>query len=71
MVLLGQDGVNEKSAYQAAIDGGYSCTEQEFNQALGNLNQLFTSVSDGKSAIALNQDLQKMLFLYMIGITKI
>lgn len=48
----GKDGVNGKSAYQAATDGGYSGTEQEFNQALGNLNQLFTSVSDGKSAIA-------------------
>lgn len=50
--LPGQDGANGKSAYQAAIDGGYSGTEQEFNQALGNLNQLFTSVSDGKSVIA-------------------
>lgn len=40
------------SPYQVAKASGYTGTEQEFNQQLAQLNQLFTSVSDGKSAIA-------------------
>lgn len=40
------------SPYQVAVAGGYTGTEQEFNQSLAQLNQLFTSVSEGKSAIA-------------------
>ena len=69
-----------KSAYQAAVDGGYTKSESEFNATLANMDptppdasdvvfapgetgmessnvqdaieELFTSVSDGKSAIA-------------------
>ena len=69
-----------KSAYQAAVDGGFSGTEEEFNTLLASMSadppdasevgftsgttgmsadnvqdaieELFTSVSDGKSAIA-------------------
>lgn len=40
------------SPYQVAVAGGYTGTEQEFNQQLAQLDQLFTSVSEGKSAIA-------------------
>lgn len=40
------------SPYQVAVAGGYTGTEQEFNQQLAQLDQLFTSVSEGKSTIA-------------------
>lgn len=40
------------SPYQIAVAGGYTGTEQEFNQRLAQLDQLFTSVSEGKSAVA-------------------
>lgn len=48
----GANGTDGKSAFQIASENGYTGTEQEFNQTLGNLDELFTSVSDGKSAIA-------------------
>lgn len=50
-----------KTAYQAAQDGGYAGTEEEFNTALAGINELATqsevdelktSVSEGKSLIA-------------------
>lgn len=41
-----------KSAYQSAVDGGYQGTESEFNESLSKLNDLFTSVSNGKNLIA-------------------
>lgn len=46
---LGKPG---KSAYQAAVDGGYTKTETEFNDALSKIDDLFTSVSDGKATVA-------------------
>lgn len=34
---IGQPGLNGKSAYEAAKEGGYSGTEQEFNAILANV----------------------------------
>lgn len=39
----GKDGVNGadgKSAYEQAVDGGFVGTEQEFTDALNNLNEI-------------------------------
>lgn len=39
----GKDGVNGrdgKSAYQQAVEGGYTGTEQEFMNSLNNLNEI-------------------------------
>ena len=33
---VGAPGANGKSAYQAAVDGGYTGTESEFNELLAN-----------------------------------
>ena len=36
----GKDGVNGKSAYEQAVEGGFEGTEQEFTDALNNLNEI-------------------------------
>jgi hypothetical protein len=36
----GVDGTNGKSAYEQAVDGGFVGTEQEFTDALNNLNEI-------------------------------
>lgn len=36
----GLDGKDGKSAYQQAVDGGFIGTEQEFTDALNNLNEI-------------------------------
>ena len=33
----GGGGVNGKSAYESAVDGGYTGTETEFNEAMSNV----------------------------------
>lgn len=44
---MGRDGTDGKSAYQTAVDGGYTGTEAEFAQMLGGVSQ---SASDAESA---------------------
>ena len=36
----GKDGLPGKSAYQAAVDGGYIGSEQEFNAALASIGDI-------------------------------
>lgn len=36
----GKDGAPGKSAYQAAVDGGYTGSEQEFNAALASIGDI-------------------------------
>ena len=36
----GKDGAPGKSAYQAAVDGGYIGSEQEFNAALASIGDI-------------------------------
>jgi hypothetical protein len=36
----GKDGINGKSAYEQAVEGGFVGTEQEFTDALNNLNKI-------------------------------
>lgn len=36
----GKDGADGKSAYEQAVDGGFVGTEQEFTDALNNLNEI-------------------------------
>jgi hypothetical protein len=36
----GKDGAPGKSAYQAAVDGGFTGSEQEFNQSLASIGDI-------------------------------
>ena len=38
--MPGKDGLPGKSAYQAAVDGGYIGSEQEFNAALASIGDI-------------------------------
>lgn len=47
----GQDGAPGKSAYQAAVEAGFTGTEAEFNEYLSGIGDLTEDVSQQKSAI--------------------
>lgn len=40
----GKDGLPGKSAYQAAVDGGFTGNEQEFNQSLASIGDINTAL---------------------------
>jgi hypothetical protein len=40
----GKDGAPGKSAYQAAVDGGFTGSEQEFNQSLASIGDINTAL---------------------------
>lgn len=48
IVVSHADGRDGKSAYQQAVEGGYTGTEQEYNCSLS----LLADVADGKKRIA-------------------
>ena len=56
---IGMPGANGKSAYQSAVENGYTGTEQEFNAALSNIgNTAAEDVSFVPGATGLSNNLQ-------------